>query len=568
VRMLEQYAPPSVIVDRQLTVVHSSAAAGRFLRLGEGEPTHNILSLAPTELRGVLRTALHHVFDDGEPRTRRVRLSGDGSAEMLNVQVRPWVDGGAAIGFALIVFEVERGAGDAVATQAERETAAADPAVVLVEEELQRTRDLLESTSIAHDRAVEELQTVNEELQSINEEQKAAAEELETGREEIEAINEELTTINQEHQGTIEELKRTNADLQNLIQSTEIGTIFLDRAMRIRRFTPAMIGIFNFVAGDQGRPLGHITHRLDYAGLLDDVAGVLESMQRVEREIVTEDGEWYIVRISPYRSFDGTSDGAVVTFIDNTAQHRAAQELRDARVIAETANLAKGTFLSTLSHEFRTPLNAILGYADLLPLDGALNTAQEWKLERIRVGSWHLAAMIDEILSFAKLDGGHEQVRAEPVDACVIATEAGALMEPAARAKGLAFVLDLPDAAVPLVTDPAKVRQILMNLCGNATKYTEAGEVRLHLRAVNGRVLFGVSDTGVGIATEYLDRIFERFWQVDGASTRAAGGLGIGLAAAREYARLLRGDVEVRSVVGRGTTFTLWLPATYEAGEL
>jgi two-component system CheB/CheR fusion protein len=556
-RMLEQYAPASVVVDERLDVVHLSPNAGRFLRLGEGAPSHNLLGLAREDLRRVMRTALHHAFDSGASTTRSVRMNIDGQVRSVSVQVRPSTEDGGATGkLALIVFEAE-----------EAETAPASEPVdqgvtedIELEEELGRTRDLLESTSAAHDRTVAELQTVNEELQSINEEQKAAAEEIETSREEIQSINEELTTINQEYQNTIEELKRTNADLQNLIESTEIGTIFLDRAMRIRRFTPAISALFNFVAADQGRPLAHITHRLHYAELMQDVASVLRSQQRLEREVESDAGDSYIVRINSYRSLDGANDGVVLTFFDNTAQHRVGEELREAKIAAESANLAKGTFLSTLSHEFRTPLNGILGYADLLQLGGKLDAAQEQKVERIKAGCWHLANMIEEILSFAKLDGGYQVVNAELLDAREIAQEAGALVEAAANAKGLAFVLDLPDTPVQLVTDGAKARQILVNLCGNAVKYTEEGEVRVRVRAEADHVTFEVRDTGIGIAPHHHARIFDRFWQVDSGSTRSTAGMGIGLAAAREYARLLGGDVEVDSVLGGGSTFHLWLP--------
>jgi signal transduction histidine kinase len=121
-------------------------------------------------------------------------------------------------------------------------------------------------------------------------------------------------------------------------------------------------------------------------------------------------------------------------------------------------------------------------------------------------------------------------------------------------------VVDLPDEPLELTTDVDKARQVLVNLCSNATKYTERGEVRLRVRGEGGRVVFEVSDTGIGIAPEHQARIFERFWQVDSASTRAAGGLGIGLAAAREYARLLGGDVSMESEPGSGSTFRFWLP--------
>jgi two-component system CheB/CheR fusion protein len=482
----------------------------------------------------------------------------------VTVEVRPTTENGDASGrFALIVFDAEDAA---VSVPGE-----ADPGVAEtprnekeLQEELRRMRDMFESSNAAHDLALAELQTVNEELLSINEEQKAAGEELATGREEIQSINEELLTINQEYQSTIEELKRTNADLQNLIESTEIGTIFLDRAMRIRRFTPAVGAIFNFVASDQGRPFQHITHRLNYPEMIDDVSKVLASLEHIEREVGTDEGTSYIVRINPYRSLDGGHDGVVLTFFDNTAQHRVEEQLHEARITAESANVAKGRFLATLSHEFRTPLNAILGYVDLLGLDGLLNTAQTQKVERIQASAWHLVAMIEEILSFAKLDSGHEVIQPTRLDARLIAHEAGTLVEPVAQGKGLAFVVDLPEKPVDLVTDATKSRQILINLCSNAVKYTEKGEVSLRVRSEGDHVTFEVRDTGIGIAPEHQRRIFERFWQVDGDSTRAAGGIGIGLSAAREYARLLRGDIEVASVQGSGTTFKLWLPAEYE----
>jgi two-component system, chemotaxis family, CheB/CheR fusion protein len=552
-RMLERYTSASLVVDEQLEVVHLAGRAGDYLHLGEGEPSHNLMELTRGELRMELRTALYQAFAKGLPTTRRVRFDGDDGA-WLSLRVDPGGEDEDAGRFALVVFE-----SDPAAAPEAPDDAARQRSDTQLEEELRRTKEQLESISAARDQTVEELQSANEELRSINEEQKAAAEELETSREEIQSINEELTTINQEHQSTIEELKRTNSDLENLVESTEIGTIFLDRTLRIRRFTPAAATLFNFVATDQGRSLAHITHRLDYAGLVADAQSVLTSQERIEREVSSDDGEWYIVGINPYRAAEGDIDGAVLTFFTNTAQHRLQEELREAKIAAESANQGKSVFLSTLSHEFRTPLNGILGYAELLHLDG-LTAAQEQKVERIKAGGWHLAAMIDEILTFAKLDEGRETVQYEGVDARMVVREAKMMVEPAAEAKNLEIVLSVPDEAVELETDGNKVRQILVNLCGNAIKYTEHGEVRLELCAEEERVVFEVHDTGIGISAEDQPHIFERFWQVDSATTRSFGGLGIGLAAAREFSRLLGGDVEVESEVGQGSTFRVWLP--------
>ena len=565
VGMLEQYAPASLVVNDRNAVVHLSAAAGRFLRLGEGRPSHDVLDLAPAELRTALRTALHHAFRNGSAATRRVYMDVDGSSRPIVLHVRPSrgeLEGGR---FALVLFESESHKAAGVPADGDTDETSSGAAIEL-ELELRRAMEQLESMSAEHDRTVAELQTANEELLSINEEQKAAGEELETGREEIQSINEELTTINQEYHSTIEELRQTNADLQNLIESTDIGTIFLDRAMRIRRFTPAVEPLFNFVDADRGRPLSDITHRLDYDGLLDDVSGVLRSLNRVEREVSSRTGESYILRINPYRSQGGEFDGVVLTFFDNTAQHHIHEQLREANAAADAANRSKGAFLSTLSHEFRTSLNSVLGYADLLQLDGRLDAAQNVKVERIKAGGRHLVAMIEAILSFAKLDAGQEVVRNEHLDAKEVARDAATLIEPTAGSKGLSLSVDGPDRPVSFVTDGVKVRQVLINLCSNAVKYTDSGHVTLRVREDGETVVFEVHDTGIGIADEHIARIFERFWQVDGRASRSGGGMGIGLAAAREYARLLGGDVEVESEPGVGSTFRLWLPKTPRDG--
>jgi two-component system CheB/CheR fusion protein len=560
-RMLEAYAQASLVVDERLEVVHLSGGAGRYLHMGEGEPSRNLIELSRGSLRMELRTALYQAFEKGLATTRTVLLDGDGGGA-VSLRVSPPLEDERAGRFALVVLRepAEEGTDGGLDGDGGSDAETGDADVRRLNEELRRTREQLESTSTARDRTVEELQSANDEMHSVNEEQKAAAEELETSREEIQSINEELTTINQEHQNTIDELKRTNADLRNLIESTEIGTIFVDRELRVRRYTPAVGALFNFVPTDEGRPLAHITHRLDYPGLVHDAQRVLTSLERMEREVASDTGAWFVVRLNPYRALDDAIDGAVITFFDITAQKRVEEELREARLVAESANLAKGTFLATLSHEFRTPLNGMLGYADILSLDGPLTPAQKQKVERIKAGGWHLASMIDEILSFAKLDAGQERVRPTVVDARALAREAHALLGPVAGAKQLAFVLDLPDEAVEIETDAGKAVQVLVNLCGNAVKYTAAGEVRLRVREEEDRVVFEVRDTGMGIAPEHQARIFERFWQVEGTSTRGFGGMGIGLAAAREFSRLLGGDVEVESEVGLGSTFRVWLP--------
>ncbi len=419
-RLLEAYAPPSLVVDERMEIVHLSAHAGEYLRQGAGTPSHNLMDLVPPALRIELRTALYQAFEKGLPVHPRIRVD-DGLAAPVSVGVYPSENGDGGK-LALVVFPTQMPRVSEVEQSSDR---ASPDEVPHLEEELYRTKEQLETVSANHDQVVRELETENAELRSINEEDRAAVEELETSREEIQSINEELTTVNQELQNTIEELNRTNADLQNLIDSTEIGTIFVDLEMRIRRFTSSIVSLFNFVVTDRGRPLADITNRLGYSTLTEDTRSVILSEERLEREISSESGEWYIVRISPYRLPDQTVGGAVLTFFNISVQKRVEEALREATLAAEAANFAKGSFMATLAHDFRTPLNGILGYADLIELDAPLTAVQQQRIERIKAGGRHLASMIDEILSLAKLDEGRERVQFETVDARLSSTRGG-----------------------------------------------------------------------------------------------------------------------------------------------
>ncbi|HEX6373612.1 MAG TPA: ATP-binding protein [Longimicrobium sp.] len=249
---------------------------------------------------------------------------------------------------------------------------------------------------------------------------------------------------------------------------------------------------------------------------------------------------------------------------------RVALAVDNGRLYAEAihANAAKGEFLAVMSHELRTPLNAIIGYADLLDVGvaGDLNAAQREQLARIRIGSKHLLRLIEEVLLFSRLEAGREEVHREALDLGGLTREAAALLEPLAREKGLAFRVDVPAAPVPVETDGGKVHQIVLNLLSNAVKFTDTGEVAVSLAARDGHAVLQVRDTGIGIAPENLERIWDAFSQVEQAPTRRVGGTGLGLSVTRNLARLLGGDVVVDSAPGRGSAFTLRLPMIATVG--
>lgn len=249
---------------------------------------------------------------------------------------------------------------------------------------------------------------------------------------------------------------------------------------------------------------------------------------------------------------------------------RDDERLRAARDAAEEASQVKSQFMAVMSHELRTPLNAIMGYADLLEarVSGGLTDRQEEHVARIRSSAGVLVELIDEVLIYARLEAGKEEVRTAEVDLGVLLRETAALVEPLSRAKGLELRVPPadPGAAGSLVvrTDPGKVRQIVLNLLSNAVKFTDHGHVELRFAPQGSGVAVTVADTGPGIPEQHRERIFEPFTQGDASATREKGGTGLGLAVSRRLCILLGGRLTVESEVGRGTTFELWIPARPE----
>jgi signal transduction histidine kinase len=230
---------------------------------------------------------------------------------------------------------------------------------------------------------------------------------------------------------------------------------------------------------------------------------------------------------------------------------------------AQAADRAKSRFLATVSHELRTPLTALAGYEELLvdQVIGPLSDSQLDVLERMRSVTQHLASVIEELLAFSSLDEGRETVRPTDFLAADLVRATVAVVEPLARQKHLDFHVSIPNEPIRMTSDVDKVRQILVNLAGNAVKFTDQGEIRLELGRRDSDVCFVVRDTGMGISKRDLDRLFRPFAQLDTGLTRRHGGTGLGLYISRSLAELLGGRIEVESEIGRGSAFSLILPA-------
>ena len=328
-RLLEQYAPPSVVVNREYDILHLSERAGRYLQFVGGEPSQNLLKVVRPELRLELHSALYQALQQKD----RVRITAgpivlDGHEESVEIVVSPVVSElDVARGLLLVVFQAVDAA-PSEAKAARTDDAAGEPLARQLEEELVRVKLHLRTTIEHHELQQEELKASNEELQAMNEELRSSSEELETSKEELQSVNEELTTVNQELKIKIDELSQASNDTRNLMNSTDLATVFIDRAMRIKLFTPKARAIFNVIPADTGRPLLDITHRLDYREMAGDVERVLEKLAVCEREVRSNDGLWYIARVLPYRTAEDRIAGVVLTFTDITERKRAEEALR------------------------------------------------------------------------------------------------------------------------------------------------------------------------------------------------------------------------------------------------
>jgi len=256
-----------------------------------------------------------------------VKVRTDDGVQVVDVAIEPIQEPEGLRGTVMIVF-TEGPPPDAKLPGKARRTAANPAALARREQELRHARDELHTTREQMQTSQEELKSVNEELQSTNEELQSTNEELTTSKEEMQSLNEELQTLNQELQSKVDELSRTNNDMRNLLDSTDIATLFLDDALTVRRFTPQMLKIVKLIPGDVGRPITDLASDLVYPELAEEAREVLRSLVFKEKPIATSDGRWFSVRIMPYRTLDNRIDGVVITFVDITASKTLEATLR------------------------------------------------------------------------------------------------------------------------------------------------------------------------------------------------------------------------------------------------
>ncbi|MDP1735735.1 MAG: chemotaxis protein CheB [Sulfuritalea sp.] len=329
--LLRRYAPAAVLTTGRGDLVYVSGKTGKYLEPAAGKANLNLFAMAREGLAGALNGAFAKAVRENSTLVLKdLALETNGAGQRVNLTIQALTEPAVLRGMVLVVFAdvpavpVVKASGKAARTSADQSRIAElAQQLQLAHEELQTTREEMQTSQ-------EELKSANEELQSTNEELQSTNEELTTSKEEMQSMNEELQTVNHELTAKVEELSQAGDDMKNLLDSTDIATLFLDDRLKVRRFTAQTTGIIKLIPGDAGRPVTDLATELDYPGLAADAREVLRSLVFMERQVAARDGRWFRVRIMPYRTQGNRIDGVVITFIDISAARTLEATLREA----------------------------------------------------------------------------------------------------------------------------------------------------------------------------------------------------------------------------------------------
>ncbi len=553
--VIENFAPAAVLINRRHECLYSVGPTERFLRVAPGHPTHDLLDMAPQAMRTRLRMVVAEASEkEARAHTSGVRVSDiDGESEIA-IDVIPVPNDSEKL--LLVCFtEVAKHAHRPASGVVEALPGPADiPRVAALEIEIEATRSELRHTNYELEQSREEQKAVSEEASSVAEEYQSTNEELLTSKEELQSLNEELTALNTQLHETLARQKTTSEYLQNILYSTDVATLFLDANLRIRFFTPATKQLFNVIPSDIGRPLGDLSSLSVDRAALDDARTVLRTLAPIEREIETQLGVWFMRRILPYRTGDDGVEGVVITFTDISERRRTAAALEEATQQAKTANVAKSRFLAVASHDLRQPLQSLVLIQGLLAKQITADKPRRL-LERLDETLSAMSGMLNTLLDINQIEVG--AVEPSVVNFPINDLFARLRDEFTYHAHGRGLSLHVVASSLTISTDPRLLEQMLRNLLSNALKYTERGKVLLGCRRRAGVVSIEVWDTGIGIPKSEFKSIFDEYHQLGNPARQRSHGLGLGLSIVQRLANLLGHRIDVRSLTGKGSGFTI-----------
>ena len=328
--LLQHFSPAAVLVNDKGDILYISGRTGKYLEPAAGKANWNIFAMAREGIRFDLGSIFQKALrQKGATTANGLQVGTNGDKQTVNITVQKIEEPEALRGMVMIIFTDVATPLETNAKVGARKTPIGNSRNRELEQELQQSREQLQTTREEMQSSQEELKSTNEELQSTNEELQSTNEELTTSREEMQSLNEELQTVNAEQVSKMDELTWINSDMKNLLNSTEIVTVFLDNDLHVRRFTPGADKLFKLLPGDVGRPLSDITSGLLYPKMVEDAQDVLRTLVFSEKQIAATDGRWFLVRIMPYRTMEDVIGGVVITFANITAAKMLEAQLRE-----------------------------------------------------------------------------------------------------------------------------------------------------------------------------------------------------------------------------------------------
>jgi two-component system CheB/CheR fusion protein len=558
--VIEHFAPAAVLINRKQECLFTLGPTDRYLRVAPGFASNDFLSMAPQGIRTKLRSAIQQA---GREHAQIVvaggRITTNGATVSFSVNVQPVQNEGEELFLICFVDELKQ-----VRKQADSIDAKDIPRVAELELELAATRTELQGAIRNLEISSEEQTTINEEALSVNEEFQSTNEELLTSKEELQSLNEELTALNSQLQETLERQRTTSNDLQNVLYSTDVATLFLDTDFNIRFFTPATKLLFRIIPSDVGRPLADFNSLAADKALLADARTILRTLKPLEREIKAQSGAWYIRRMLPYRTHDNEVEGVVITFTDVSERKEITKALEAAKQEADRANLAKSRFLAAASHDLRQPLQTLTLVQGLLAK--RIEDEPTKKLVALQDQTLNaMSGMLNTLLDINQIDAGI--VLPHVVNFSINDKLSRLRDEFNYHAQAKSLELHVVPSTVLIQSDRRLLEQMIRNLLSNAVKYTNSGKVLLGCRRHKDILSIEIWDTGIGIPDADLQAIFEEFHQIGNDARERGRGLGLGLSIVQRLGNLLGHEVLVRSKLGKGSVFSIEVKlAPAEAG--
>ncbi|TCL90675.1 two-component system CheB/CheR fusion protein [Rhizobium sp. PP-WC-2G-219] len=561
-RVLDMYAPAAVLINRKNECLYTMGRIGQYLAVAPGYPTSDLLAMTPQALHTKLRSAIQRCSQQKTSITASGGEidNGHGTVKRFSVHVEPIEHNNESLFLICFIDDPAivnaRDVGTATAADAGR--------IQELELELEATRTELNGAISNLETSGQEQKAINEEALSFNEEYQSTNEELLTSKEELQSLNEELTALNGQLQETLERQRTTSNDLQNILYSTAVATLFLDADLNIRFFTPATKTLFHVIPGDIGRPLADLSSLAIDTTLLTDATSVLVDHVPMEHKIEARSGQWYMRRIMPYLDEDHAIEGVVITFVDVSEQRRTSEALRVAKRQADLANAAKSRFLAAASHDLRQPLQTLSLLQGLL-VRRVHDEKANGLLARFEDTLGAMSGMLNALLDINQIEAGI--VRADIVDFRVqtLLTMLRDELSVIAEAQGLKFLV--VDCSLLVRTDPVLLEQMVRNLISNAFKYTRTGKVLVGCRRRGKSVSIEIWDTGIGIPDTELKSIFEEYHQIDNEARERSKGLGLGLSIVQRLSDLLGHRISVKSRQAKGSAFLIEVDAVDPVGK-